>query len=245
MFLEPGPHLAYRASDAAFRVRSDLEPLPPAGLARTGEGEVAAFRLEQPAVDPVVDRPLAAAPEQVGVVRDHVADGLPVLDAGREDLVHLLERLCVRVDAQPTVVEGPDVVLLRPVGPVVLLAEGAVRFLLAAVADVGGLRPPFAARHEELRAAVEAPRHVLAEVVGESAEERQLAFVEPGAEPVRASVALVAVDAPVLDFARNRGLGASDVLSDLGDGEAAVEHELDASSFVWSHVLCHGFVPLL
>ena len=244
VLLEPFAHLLDGPSDAALRIGLDLHLLRPC-LASAGEGQVVLLREQEVPVDPVVHRTRTDPVEELGVARDDMTDGLSLLHAEGDDAVELLERLRVDVDSEAARVKRPLVVRLCAGGAVVLLAEGAVRLAFAPVADVRGLGPALAAGLEEPRAAVEAARGVLAQARREPVELRQLAFIEAAAELVGAPESLLAVDAAVLDFARDRRLGASEVLGDLGDCLPTVEQVLDAASFIGVHVLCHGVVPFV
>lgn len=243
MLLEPLPHLADGPSHAALGVGLRLLRRPRPGAARAGEGLVVPLRAEQSPVDPVVDRAHLRLPERAGVVRDDVAAGLPLADAGRQDRVHRRDGLRAHAHAEAAVDERALVVGLGAGGEVVLLAHRAVALGRAPVADVRGLREARAVRLEEVRARPEAARLVLPQPLAEAGELLAHALVEARAEPVGASVALVAVDAPGDDLAHHRGVGPSDLLCDPRDLHSASEQELDAFPFVDSHVLCHGSSP--
>ena len=243
MLLEPLPHLADGPSHAALGVGLRLLRLLRPAAARAGEGQVVPLRTKQAPVDPVVHRALLHVPERAGVVRDDVADGLPLADAGRQDRVHRRDGLLAHAHAEAAVDERALVVGLRAGGEVVLLAHRAVALGLAPVADVRGLREARAVRLEEVRARLEAARLVLPQPLAESREHLAHALVEARAQPVGASEALVAVDAPGDDLAHHGGVGTSDLHGDLRDLPPASEQKLDAFPFVETHVLCHGRSP--
>ena len=182
-------------------------------------------------------------PERAGVVRDDVADGLPLADAGRQDRVHRRDGLLSHAHAEAAVDERALVVGLGAGGEIVLLAHRAVALGLAPVADVRGPREARAVRLEEVRARLEAARLVLPQPLAESRELLAHALVEARAQPVGASEALVAVDAPGDDLAHHGGVGTPDLHGDLRDLHSASEQELDAFPFVDSHVLCHDCSP--
>ena len=114
----------------------------------------------------------------------------------------------------------------------------------ASVADVRGAAEPLAHGLAEVRARLEAPGGVPPADVAEAIECRPCAIVEAGAQPVRASVVLVAVDPAVQQFARDGRLRPPERFCYVRHVVSAAEHELDAVPFVLSHVF-HGFVPFL
>ncbi len=99
---------------AALRVapRDGLLLPPPAAA---GLRQVPALRVEEAARDVVVHGALLDGAERLGVVGDHVPDGLPPHDAGRQHGVHARDGLGVRVDAGAGVVQEALAVRLRPV----------------------------------------------------------------------------------------------------------------------------------
>ena len=96
----------------------------------------------------------------------------------------------------------------------------------------------------EVRARLEASAEVLPPDVFEAVEHGLRAIVETGAQPVRASVVLVAVDPAVQQLARDGRLRPPERFGYAGHVVSAAEHELDAVAFVLSHVF-HGFVPFM
>ena len=177
----------------------------------------------------------------------HGPDGLPARpDRLPERGVHVGDRLLVGLRPAAGVSEDPPVVLLRGVGVVESLAEGAGRLLVAPVADER--------RPAELRTR---PAHVvLAHLealllvlergllpVGGPKDLR--ARLEVFADVVGASVALVAPDHPVLDLVCDRGFGAVEHTGHFREREPAVETVGDSFPCVQCHVLCHGSFPFV
>ena len=212
-------------------------------LARSGEGQVVLLRAEEAAGNPAVESALRVLPEELRVGGLDGHRRLSVLHAGREGLVHLRNGLLVRVYASARKAELGLVLGLGDRGDVVLLLERALALLGTAVADE---RRPCKARAgvlEEVRASLEALVLALALPVPEAVEDGPRAFIETGAEPVRASVALVASDAVVEEFVADCGRGAPDVLGDCRHVAAAADEELYSVPYVYEHVF-HGCFPL-
>ena len=206
MLLEPLPHLADGAPDAAFCRRLGLRllvrlPAPPR------KGHVASLGGEEPVPDVAVQRASRHPLEGLGVGAHHGGGGLTPLERGRDDVVHRLDLLLVRVDAGAGVPQRPLVVGLRGLGDVELLAHRAVVLLLAPVADERGPGEAAAGRLPEARARLEALRLVLAQALARRGVGLEPAFLVVRAETVRASVALVAVH-PAAEQLVGDGLGA-------------------------------------
>lgn len=207
--LEPFEHVRVRASDAAFRIGLRLRPLvrPAAG---SGEGQVVLLRGEEPVLDPSVDRASRVSAEQLRIACDYRVDRLALPCGGGEDIAHLADCRLVGMNSAAAVDENSPVVGLGTRGDIVALAHRAVVLALASVADVGG--PVQADAHvlAEVGARLEASGGVPPADVAEAVECRPFAVVETGAQPVRASVVLVAVDPAVQQLARDGRLGPSE-----------------------------------
>ena len=146
------------------------------------------------------------------------------------------------MDSAAAVDENAPVVGLGAGGDVVALAHRAVVLALASVADVGGPVQADAHGLAEVVARLEASGGVPPAYVAEAVECRPFAVVETGAQPVRASVVLVAVDPAVQQFARDGRLRPPERFCYVRHVVSAAEHELDAVPFVIAHVF-HGLVP--
>ena len=239
--LEPFEHVRVRASDAAFRTGLRLRPLvrPAAG---SGEGQVVLLRGEEAVLDPSVDRASRVSAEQLRIACDYRVDGLALPCGGGEDIAHPADCRLVGMDSAAAVDENAPVVGLGAGGDVVAFLERAAVLALASVADVGGPVQADAHGLAEVRARLEASGGVPPADVAEAHECRPCAVVEAGAQPVRASVVLVAVDPAVQQFARDGRLRPPERFGYGSHVVSAAEHELDAVPFVLSHVF-HGFVP--
>ena len=169
---------------------------------------------------------------------------LSLPDARGKDLVHLLDGRLVRMHARARKAALGFVLFLRDRGDVELLRERAGALLLASVADEGRVGKSRTRRLAEVRTGLEALRLALALPVAEAVEACPRAFVEMGAEPVRASVALVTRDAVLEELVADRGRVSPDVLGDFWHGEAAPDEELYSVPYVDDHVF-HGRILLV
>ena len=243
VFPEPAPHVLDRPPDAALGVGLRLGLLVRL-LACSREGEVVRLRAEQPVCDPAVDRAFRVAAEDLGIGRDDGHRRLSLPDARGKDLVHLLDGRLVRMHARARKAALGFVLFLRDRGDVELLRERAGALLLASVADEGRVGKSRTRRLAEVRTGLEALRLALALPVAEAVEACPRAFVEMGAEPVRASVALVTRDAVLEELVADRGRVSPDVLGDFWHGEAAPDEELYSVPYVDDHVF-HGRILLV
>ena len=241
--LEVFPHLLDRPPDAAPGVRlgDGLLVRLPAGA---GEGQVVLLRAEQSVGDPSVDRALRVLPEELRVGGLHGHRGLPVLHAWREGLVHLRDRLLVRMDARAREAALRLVLGLGDRGDVELLPERALALLPASVADERRPCEARAGRLAEVRAGLEALRRVLPQAFPESVEHLADALCEVGADPVRASSALVAVEAVLDELVADSRRAPPELRRDLRDGPSAPGEELNPLPFVCDH-LVHCFSPFV
>ena len=192
------------ASDAAFRVCLRLLRfllLPAAARL----GKVAADDVEEPATDVVVNRAFLDASEDLRVVADDVPDRLPLEDAGRENLVHLLDPFVGRMDSALRIVKGAGVVRLRAVGRIDTLHHRTGREVLAAVADVRLVGEFLAFAFDEVRADFEAMRRAVERALRVTS----VAFdtrtvIEQRTDAVRAPVVAIRLDGAVDEFPQNR-----------------------------------------
>ena len=239
--LEPFQHLRVGPSDAAPGVglRHGLPVLP---ASRPRVGQVVLPRREEPVRDPSVHGAAHVRGEQPGVGRHDRVHGLSLPDGRGERLVHLPYGLVVGMHSRAAVDESARVVRMRGGGDVVALAERTVALLLAAVAHVRRAVQARTAGLDEVWARLEASRRTLPLDVPEPVEGGPPASVEEGAEPVRAAVPLVAVDAAREQFAGDGRFRPPQRPCDVRHLVPAAEQELDAASFVLSHVF-HGLSP--
>ena len=115
---------------------------------------------------------------------------------------------------------------------------------VAPVADERELRESEADGLAEVRAGLEALRRVPAHGLARRGDRPAPALVVVRADPVRASVALVARDAVLLELVPDRRRGPAEVLGDLLAGASASRQELDASPVSLVHVF-HGLFPFV
>ena len=233
-----------RPPHAAPRVRLGLRARR-ARLSRARERQVAAHGVEHPQPDVVVHRPLADR-EDVRVVRHDVPDRLAPAGTFGEHRVDRRELPVRGAHALARAVQDAGVVPLRDLGDVVLLAERARALALAPVADERRrLEPPAPAR-QEVRARLEAAVAVAAELPHAARHRARVparAAVETGAQGVRRPHPLVAVDAPILHLARDRGLRPPDLPGDLGDRPPSAQARLDRLPVLFRHVFRHDVFP--
>ena len=238
MQLEPLPHLADGPADAAQRVGLRLRPLawlPAPARVR----EVASPRGEEPVVEPPVDRARGVARELGCVGADNRGHGLALPHRRGEHGVHLPDLRLVRPDPGARQASQRLVGRLRGAGDVELLRQRAVVLLLAPVADERELGEPVADGLAEVRAGLEALRRVPAAALARRGVCAARALVVVRAEPVRASVALVARDAALLELVPYRRRRPAEVPCDLLACAPASRKELDASPVPFVHVF-HG-----
>ena len=172
----------------------------------------------------------------------HGADGLPPgLDRVPERGVHVRDHALVGLRSAPCVAEDSLVVLLRGVRDVEAFSEGTGVLPVASVADVGGVAEVGTGPLPEVLAHLEAPPLTLERglLSGGGAVDLRTC-VEMLADRVRASVALVAPDHPVLDLVGDRGFGAVEHPGHFRERKPAAEAVGDSFPCAQCHVLCHG-----
>ena len=146
------------------------------------------------------------------------------------------------MDAATAIDKNAFVVCLCSGSDIVALLEGAIAFLFASIAYEWCTIDLLTDGLSEVRAGFKAFRGVLSADFLEAIEDHSLAFVKSRAQPVRASIVLVTVYAAVEQFTRDGRFRPSECFSDVCHAHLATEGELDAVSFVLSHVF-HGFIP--
>ena len=146
------------------------------------------------------------------------------------------------MDVAATVDENAFVVCLCARGDVVALLERTIAFLFASIAYERCSIKFRAYGLSEVWAVFKASMCVLPADFLEAIEDHSLAFVKSCTKPVRASIVLVTVYAAVEQFARDGRFRPPECFSDVCYTHLATEGELDAVSFVLSHVF-HGFIP--
>ena len=227
--------------DAALRVCLRDRPALLWRPAAAHEGHVPPLRVEELRVGVVVDAPFAEPVEGLGPRGHHGADRLPSAQDGvLQRGVHVGHHALVGLRPAPCVAEDAPVVGLRGVRDVEALPERAGVLLVAPVADVR--RPAELRTHpadvvlahlEAFALALERDLPPVRVAVGLRAR------LEVRAYGVRASVAPVAPDHPVLDLVGDRGLRAGEHPRQFREREPAADAVGDCLPFVQHHVICH------
>ena len=222
MQLEPFPHLFDGPADATTSVSFRLGTLVISRFTPSSKRQVAAFGSEKFVLEPPINRAYSEALsifarhfKLVGITIDDCGDRLTFTHGRRKNFVHFLEHVLVYMDSFARIAAQSLICYLRCFRDVVFLLERTVVLIIASVADERKLRKPVAYRLTEVLTRLEASRRHLAQFLRSGPIDHLLAFVEVGAKPVRASVALVAVDAMVLQFLTDRRLRSSEFIGDL------------------------------
>ncbi len=231
MRLEPCVELLHGATDAALGVRlgDGLLVRLAAGACEREHGAPRAR--EQPVIYPPVHGRVRVAREQFPVRAQDVPHGLAFLKAVPDCGAHFRGGLVVGVDARAAVHERAMVRGLRPVCEIEFLHERARPLMLAPVADERSAGEALADGLAEVGARLEASRLVLREgLVVRRPVRRPCAYVEPRAEAVRASVALVAGHAVVDELSPYRRRGLAERARNPRDALVGFDPELDLSA---------------
>ena len=179
--------------------------------------------------------------EGLGLRGHHGADRLPSAQDGvLQRGVHVGYHGLVGLRPAPRVAEDAAVVGLRGVRDVEALPERANVLLLASVAHVRGAAELGACPPDVVPAHLEAPLQVFERSLLPVGREICLrAGLEVLADRVRAPVALVAPEHPVLHLVGDRGFCAGEHPGQFREREPAADAVGDCLPFIQLHVLCH------
>ncbi len=234
-----------RASDAALGVDLVFDGLARPGLEHADAGHVAVFGGQQASGDVAVDR-LQMKIEAIGVVDEDMMDGLSFLDERTDQGVET-EQFGLG-DVRPAARLNQDIAIVPVSGfvDVVLFAQDAAGFFLAAVADEGSPGELRANVFLEVRA-----NAVAARTSGAAPDAVRLVHAQLPTVAVRtvgaavgdpAKSSLVAGDAPGKDLPRQGRMMLAELGGDLFERSTLPERVLNLQAFEVGEMLVLHFI---